>query len=88
MDECPSPPKEPMSLFAWAGYAPGRVVQARRCPALMAPLAHCRRGRKRTAVDGASCDGPAKPSSAVRFKYHEGLTNAVRRTVYVKDFLS
>ena len=39
--------------------------------------------RKRQATSEAS---PAARSS-VRVKFHEGVTNAVRRTVYVSDLL-
>ena len=38
-------------------------------------------------ADGASPAGAADRLPNVRFKYHEGVTDAVRRTVRVRDLL-
>jgi len=32
-------------------------------------------------------NAPSQAAGSVRFRFHEGFTNAVRRTVYVRDFL-
>jgi len=37
--------------------------------------------------DGKALPKETKPEPSITFKYHQGYTNAVRRNVYVKDFL-
>lgn len=40
-----------------------------------------------TAAPAATVSSPSKVPPGLRYKFHEGITNAVRRPVYIKDLL-
>jgi chromosome transmission fidelity protein 18 len=78
----PPPPRAAVSEAAKAKAAAAAQEPAVRLDMFGRPVAK-KAARKRQATSEAS---PAARSS-VRVKFHEGVTNAVRRTVYVSDLL-